>query len=171
MKRLNRLAPNLVHMCIFIWEWIYAKQIAPRDTGGHLGGFKGVKHSKVRGSCQTARTIGTTFGTCLRIRLRIDIAKCNSPLNTTGDISRGFTGSQIQKSGEDVKRLDRLAPNLVHMCIFICEWIYAKQIAPRDTRGHLGGFRGSNIQKSGEAVKRLKRLAPHLVHVCGFVLE
>ena len=77
----------------------------------------------------------------------------------------------MQKSGEDVTRLDRLAPNLVHMCIFIWEWIYAKQIAPRDTRGHLEGFRGSNIKKSREAVKRLERLAPHLVHVCGFVLE
>ena len=41
---------------------------------------------------------------------------------------------------------------------FIWEWIYAIQIAPRDTRGHLGGFKGSNIQKSGEAVKRLDRL-------------
>ena len=37
-KRLVRLAPNLIHMCRFIWEWIYAKQIAPRDTRGHLGG-------------------------------------------------------------------------------------------------------------------------------------
>ena len=58
----------------------------------------------------------------------------------------GVRGSQIQKSGEDVKRLVRLASNLVHMCRFIWEWIYAKQIALRDTRGHLGGgFRGSNI--------------------------
>ena len=38
-KRLGRLAPNLAHMCKFIWEWIYAKQIAPRDTRGALGGF------------------------------------------------------------------------------------------------------------------------------------
>ena len=35
-------------------------------------------------------------------------------------------GSQIQKSGEDVKRLVRLAYNLVHICRFIWEWIYAK---------------------------------------------
>ena len=83
----------------------------------------------------------------------------------------GVRGSQIQKSGEDVKRLVRLASNLVHMCRFIWEWIYAKQIGLRDTRGHLGGFMGSNIQKSGEAVKRLDRLAPTLVHVCGFIWE
>ena len=72
-------------------------------------------------------------------------------------------GSQIQKSVEAVKRLDRLAPNLAHMCTFIWEWIYSKQIALRDTRWALGGFRGSNIKKSREAVKRT------LVHVCGFI--
>ena len=95
MTRLDRLAPNLVHMCIFIWEWIYAKQIAPRDARGHFEGFRGSNIQNVKGSCQTARTIGTTFGTCLRIRLGIYIAKCNSPLNTTGGISGGFRGSQI----------------------------------------------------------------------------
>ena len=60
--------------------------------------------------------------------------------------------------------------NFAHMCRFIWEWIYAKQIALRDTRG-TGWFRGSNIRKSGEAVKRLDRLAPSMVHVCGFIWE
>ncbi len=32
-------------------------------------------------------------------------------------------------SGKSVKWLDRLAPNLAHMCRFIWEWIYSKQIA------------------------------------------
>ena len=54
----------------------------------------------------------------------------------------GLGGSQIQKSVEAVKRLDRLTPNLAHMFRFIWEWIYAKQIALRCTRG-------SQIQKSG----------------------
>ena len=40
-KRLGRLAPYLAHVCKFIWEWIYAKQIAPRDTRGHFGGLGG----------------------------------------------------------------------------------------------------------------------------------
>ena len=67
-------------------------------------------------------------------------------------------GSHIQKSweavkrlvrsGEDGKRLVRLASNLVHMCRFIWEWIYAKQIALRDTRGHLGGGLGGQTFKS-----------------------
>ena len=33
-KGLGRLAPDFADMCKFIWEWIYAKQIAPRDTRG-----------------------------------------------------------------------------------------------------------------------------------------
>ena len=48
-KRLGRLAPNLAHMCKFIWEWIYAKQIAPRDTRGALGGVLGGKQFKSLG--------------------------------------------------------------------------------------------------------------------------
>ena len=79
--------------------------------------------------------------------------------------SGGFSGSQIQKSVEAVKWLDRLAPNLAHMCRFICEWIYDKQIALRDTRGAFRDFRGSQIQMSGEAVKLLDRLAPNLVRL------
>ena len=53
-------------------------------------------------------------------------------------------------SGKPIKRLDRLAPNLAHMYRFIWEWIYAKQIATRDTRGHMCGLRGSTIQNLGK---------------------
>ena len=58
-------------------------------------------------------------------------------LNTPAGIGGGggSRGSQIPKSGEAVKRLDRLVPNLAHICRFIWEWIYAKQIAHRDKRG------------------------------------
>ena len=62
----------------------------------------------------------------------------------------GVRVSQIQKSGEAVKRMDRLAPNLAHICISICEWIYAKHIAPRDTRGALGGFRCQTFKSLGK---------------------
>ena len=61
------------------------------------------------------------FFTCLRIRLGMDIAKYNSPLNTTGGIS-GFLGGHKFKSGKAAKRMDRLAPNSVHVCGFIWEW-------------------------------------------------
>ncbi len=73
-KRLDGLAQNLAHMCRFIWKWIYAKQIALRDTMGHLGGFRG---STIQKSWEAvndrAGPIGTKFATRLRIRLGIDI--------------------------------------------------------------------------------------------------
>ena len=37
---LDRLTPNVAHMCRFIWEWIYAKPIEPQYTRGVLGGHK-----------------------------------------------------------------------------------------------------------------------------------
>ena len=46
-KRLGRLTPNLAHMCTFIWEWIYAKQIASRDTGGTWGVIGGQQFKNI----------------------------------------------------------------------------------------------------------------------------
>ena len=89
-------------------------------------------------------------------------AKPIEPQDTRG-ISRGFRGSQIQKSWEAVKRLDRLAPNLVHVCGFVY-----KYNSPLDIGG---GVRGSHIQKSDEHVKGLVRLASNLVHICRFIWE
>ena len=78
----------------------------------------------------------------------MDIAKYNSPLNTTGGIS-GVLGGLKFKSGKAAKRMDRLAPNSVHVCGFIWEWTQAKNNSPHDTPWwHFGGgFRGSTIQK------------------------
>ena len=53
-------------------------------------------------------------------------------------------------SGKATKRLGRLAPNLAHMSKFIWEWIYAKQIAPRDTRGRLGVLGGQQFKSLGK---------------------
>ena len=83
------------------------------------------------GSCQTARPIGTKFGTCLRIRLGMDIAKYNSPLKTTGGIS-GVLGGHKIKSGKAAKRMDRLAPNSVYV------------YRPTIHQGHFGGFLGGH---------------------------
>ena len=47
-KRLGRLAPNLAHMFKFIWKWIYDKQIAPRNTRGHLGVLWGQQFKSIR---------------------------------------------------------------------------------------------------------------------------
>ena len=165
-KRLGRLAPNLAHMCKFIWEWIYAKQIALRGTRGHLGVLGG-QPIKSLGKLSDWHQLWFTSADSSR-----NGHTYKSPLNTPGGISGGGGRvSQMQKSGEAVKRLDCLAPNLGHICRSIWEWTYAKQIAPRDTRGVLRVFYESNIQKYGKAVKRLDRLAPTLGHVCGFICE
>ena len=81
----------------------------------------------------------------------------------------GFRGSQIQKSVEAVKRLDRLAPNLAHMIVQIHLGMDIRQTNCH--LRHLGVLGGQTFKKSGEAVKRLDRLAPTLVHVCGFIWE
>ena len=62
-------------------------------------------------------------------------------------------------SGEAVKLLDRLAPNLVHFCGFVWEW------TPLNTTGGIsgGGVLGGHKFKSGKAAKRMDRLAPNSV--------
>ena len=67
-----------------------------------------------------AGPIGTKFGTHMQIHMGKDIAKYVSPINTTGGIS-GFLGGHTFKSGKATKRMDRLAPNSVHVCGFIWE--------------------------------------------------
>ena len=52
-------------------------------------------------------------------------------------------------SGKATKRLGRLAPNLAHMCKLIWEWIYDKQIAPRNTRGTCGVLGGQQFKSIG----------------------
>ena len=53
----------------------------------------------------------------------MDIANFNSPLDTTEGISGGGggLGGHKFKSGNAAKRMDRLAPNSVHVCGFIWE--------------------------------------------------
>ena len=134
-KRLGRLAPHLAHICEFIWEWTYAEQIALRDTRGYLGGFRG---STIQRSGKLSDWHQPWFRSA-------DSSGNGHRLNTSRlSIPRwhfwggGVRVSHIQTSGEAVKRLDRLAPNLAHICRSIWEWIYTKQNAPRDIRGALG---------------------------------
>ena len=81
----------------------------------------------------------------------MDIRQTNCPSRHKGALG-GFMGSNIQKSWEAVKRLDRLAPTLVHVCGFVCEWTSrlntSRPSLPQGAfRGLLGG---SMIQKSGK---------------------
>ena len=143
--------------------------IRPTIPQRHLGGCRG---SQMFGKAakRLDRLAPNLVQTCGLVWESTE-GKYNSPLNIPWGHFGGFRRSQIQKYVEAVKRLDRLAPNLAHMCRSIWEWIYAKQIALQDTREALGGSRGSIIQKSREAVKRFDRLTPTLVHVCGFIWE
>ena len=46
----------------------------------------------------------------------------NLPPVMQGGILGGFRGSEIENVWKSAKWLDRLAPNLAHMCGFIREW-------------------------------------------------
>ena len=61
-------------------------------------------------------------------------------------IPKGGLGGQ--KSGKSTKRLDRLAPNLVHVCGFISEWTLAENKQSLETRGSFWGLGGENVIKS-----------------------
>ena len=134
-----RLAPTLVHVCGFIWEWTYAKSKSPLNTPGGMGG----------GGCHTFKcleNLTNVWTNWHQIWYKSADSSGNGhrlktirPSISQGAFWGGFRGSQIQKYVEAVKRLHRLAPNLAYMCRFIWEWIYAKQIALRDTRVALGG--------------------------------
>ena len=84
------------------------------NTGGISGKGGCVTDSKLWGSCQTAGPIGNIFGTHLEIRLRMEIRQPNCHSRHKGHWGGGVRGSNIQKSWDAVKRLDRLALNLVH---------------------------------------------------------
>ena len=71
-----------------------------------------------------------------QIKIIVLKIKCTNRYNFAETIP-GEAGSNIPKTWEATKRLDRLTPNLAHMCILIWEWIYAKQIEPQDTEGQL----------------------------------
>ena len=208
----GRLAPNLAHMCKFIWEWIYAKQIAPRETRGALGGFyvvnnskymdklsdwhqlwftsadsswnghrlntsapqyprghwgMGVTNSKVLGSCQTAAPIGTEFGTRRQIRLGMDIAKYNSPLNTTGGISGvlGVTHLSMGKLPNGWTDWHQIRYTSVDSS---GNGHRKKDNKPHDTpRLHFGGgaLGGQQFKSLGNVVKWLDRLGIHFAHI------
>ena len=64
----------------------------------------------------------------------MDIRQTNCPSRQKGALGRGVRGSTLQKYGEAV----RLAPTLVHVCGFICEY-KAKYKSPLNTPGCISG--------------------------------
>ena len=66
--------------------------------------------------------IGTKFGTHMQIHLEKVVGKIKiCPCHAGGNLG-GFRGSEIENVWKSAKWLDRLAPNLAHMCGFIGEW-------------------------------------------------
>ena len=79
----------------------------------------------------------------------MDIAKYNSPLNTTGDISGGLGGHKC-KSGKAAKRMDRLHPIRYTSVDSSGNGHRLNTFRPTIPHGGiLGGFRGLTIQKPG----------------------
>ena len=105
-KLLGRLAPNLAHMCKFIWEWMYSKQIASRDTRGALGGFRGSTIQTCRmGKLSDWHQLWFTSADSSGNGHRLKSPKYKSPLNTPGGIWRGGGGV----GGHKLKSLGKLS--------------------------------------------------------------
>ena len=106
----------------------------------HKRGTWGVNNSKVLGSHRSDwHQLWFTSADSSGNGHRLNTSRPSIPQVAFRAGGGGVRVSQIQKCWEAVKRLDRLAPNLAHICRSIWEWIYAEQIAPRDTIGALGG--------------------------------
>ena len=141
-------------MCRFIWEWIYAGQTnCPKrhkgGTWGVLGGQTFKSHGKLSNGWTDWHQL---WFTSVDSSGNINTIRPSIPQGAWWG-GGGVRGSQIQKSWEAVKRLDRLAPNLVHVCGFIFQGNghRLKTIRPTICRGDiLGGFMGSTIQNSGK---------------------
>ena len=130
VKRLDRLAPNVAHICRSIWEWIYILGLIytpnklPLETqGGALRGFRGqtVKNlGKLSNGWTDWHQLWFTSADSSGNGQRLNTSRPTIPQGALG--GGGVRGSQIQMSAEAVKLLDRLAPNLVHVCGFVWEW-------------------------------------------------
>ena len=102
-------------------------------------------------SCQTARPIGTKFGTCLRIRLGMDITI--RPSIPQGAF-RAVLGGHKFKSGKAAKWMDRLHQIRYTSVDSSGNGHRLKTIRPTISHGGIlgggGGLRGSTIQKPGK---------------------
>ena len=84
----------------------------------------------------------------MHIHLGMDIRQTNCPKRHKGALG-GIRGSNIQKSREAVKWLDRLAPTLVHVGGFIRGYKYK---SPLNTPGGMagGGLGGHKLKSIGK---------------------
>ena len=218
-KQLGRLAPNLAHMCKFIWEWIYAKQIALRDTRGALGVLGGQTFKsleKLSNGWTDWHQLWFTSADSSGNGHRLNTSRPSIPqglwggvgghkFKSLGKLSNGcadwhrisYTSADSSGNGH---RLNTIRPSIPQGVIGggghkfkslgkqSNNWTDWHQIwytsadssgsghrlntiRPTIPQGHFGFLRGSQIKMFGKAVKRLDRLAPNLVQICGFVWE
>ena len=216
VKRLHRLAPNLVHVGGFVWEWTQAKYNSPHNTpgafrGGGLGGHKFKCLGKLSnswtdwhqiwyasadssGNGNRLNTIcpSTSLGGfgCHKLKSLLKLSNGWTDLHqiwhTCADSSgNGYTPNKLPfetqgrhlgvLGGQTFKSLEKLSNGWTdwHQLWFTSADSSGNGHRLNTSRPTLpqGAFWGSQIQMSGEAVKRLDRLAPNLVHVCRFVWE
>ena len=105
----------LLDVCSLVFTW--GRYNSPLNTPGV---------SQIQNSGEAVKQLDRLpphSSTCLQILLGMDVAIYNLPLNTTGGhFGGGWLGGHKFKSGKAAKRMDRLAPNSVHVCGFIWEW-------------------------------------------------
>ena len=121
MLKLSNGQTDLYHIWhTFIWEWIYAKQIAIRDTRhlGFLGGQTCKSLEKLSNGWTDSHQLWFTYADSSVNGYRLNTSRPTIP---QGGIFGGFRGSPIQISGEAVKLLDRLASSLVYVWGFVWE--------------------------------------------------
>ena len=86
------------------------------------------------------------FGTHMQIHLEKVVGKLKiCPVSCRGEFG-GFRGSEIENVWKSAKWLDRLAPNLAHMCGFIENGHRLKTISSSRPKGGTWGFRGSKCK-------------------------
>ena len=124
VKLLDRLAPNFAHICRSTWEWIYAKQIAPRDTRGtwrRLGGQTLNSLGKLSNGWTDWHQLWFTSADSSGNGHMLNPSRPSIPQGAFRG-GGGVRGSHIKKSEEAIKRLHRLAQHLVHVRGFVWEW-------------------------------------------------
>ena len=154
VKRLNRLAPNLVHVCGFVWELTYAKYNSSLNTEGAFpgGGFR-------RSKFKSLRKLSNGWADWHQLwYTSVDSSGNGHRLNTIrptiphGGILGFLGGQQFKRLGNVVKRLDRLRIHFTHimqmnlgMDTCSTNWPHetpGEHFDARLSRGNLFGYRG-----------------------------
>ena len=151
------MALNLAHMCRFIWEWIYGKQIAPRDTRGHMAGLRGSKIQNLGKLSNDWTDWHQIWYTC-------------SSLNTPGAFQCGLGGHKFKSLGK-LSNGWTDCHQIWHTCADSSGNGHSPNKLPLETQGGTWEDLGGQQFKISGSCQTLYRLAPNLAHVCGFVWE